>query len=251
MKMNKMKYLPLFEQFVNEATETPIEIVYYSEVLDNWGKTESSEKPAAILAVFEAPADWTDDMTFEDKAGNQYMIDDLIGKTVKVGGKTFVVPEYEEEVEESEKQTTLITFDDLSNHWDGMYGEEFAREYSGLTKVLKKNYPEGFSLAALAKEWDAIYGEDFKENAKDLYNYLQSIFEPIDEAKNADIWTRERLLKELKSLKQGAKENEMGEDAAFDVADSWLADNIGVEKTIKKYYPAVSDFQGFVANWIA
>jgi hypothetical protein len=74
---------------MNEA----IEIVYYSEVIDNWGKTESSEKPDAILKVLQTPDEWSDDMMFQDKGGRKYDIDDLIGKQVKVGNKTILVNE--------------------------------------------------------------------------------------------------------------------------------------------------------------
>ena len=84
-----MRELPSFEKFINEA----IEIVYYSEVLDNWGKTESSEKPDAILKVLQTPDEWSDDMMFQDKGGKKYDIDELIGKQVKVGNKTIKIKE--------------------------------------------------------------------------------------------------------------------------------------------------------------
>jgi hypothetical protein len=84
-----MRELPSFEKFINEA----IEIVYYSEVLDNWGKTESSEKPDAILKVLQTPDEWSDDMMFQDKGGKKYDIDELIGKQVKVGNKTITIKE--------------------------------------------------------------------------------------------------------------------------------------------------------------
>jgi hypothetical protein len=86
-----MKRIPIFESFVNEG----IEIVYYSEVLDNWGKTESSEKPDAILKVLQTPNEWSDDMMFRDKGGKKYYIDDLIGKQIKVGNKTITIKESE------------------------------------------------------------------------------------------------------------------------------------------------------------
>ena len=65
-------------------------------------------------------------------------------------------------------------------------------------------------------------------------------------------WSKEKLTKELKELKAGAKDaGDITDDMAFDIADSWLADNPGIETAIKKHFPGVSDFQGFVANWIA
>lgn len=61
-----------------------IKIVYYSEVIDNWGRTESSTKGEYIYNKLMNVDDWTDDMIFEDPAGNKYFIDDLIGKSVSV-----------------------------------------------------------------------------------------------------------------------------------------------------------------------
>lgn len=90
-----MKNLQTFNEFVNESSinEAAIEIVYYSEVVDNWGRTESSSKPDVIAKLLQSPDDWSDDQTFEDKLGKPYDIDTLIGKTVKVGNKTFKVEE--------------------------------------------------------------------------------------------------------------------------------------------------------------
>lgn len=90
-----MKHIQTFEEYVNESSinEAAIEIVYYSEVIDNWGRTESSTKTDVIAKLLQTPDDWSDDQKFEDKLGKPYDIDDLIGKTVKVGNKTFKVVE--------------------------------------------------------------------------------------------------------------------------------------------------------------
>jgi len=61
-----------------------IRIVYYSEVIDNMGRTESSAKGHNIFSVLNSPEDWNDDMIFEDDKGQKYFIDDLIGKEVSV-----------------------------------------------------------------------------------------------------------------------------------------------------------------------
>ena len=61
-----------------------IKIVYYSEVIDNFGRTESSAKGHNIFSVLNNPMDWTDDMIFEDDKGQKYLIDDLVGKEVSV-----------------------------------------------------------------------------------------------------------------------------------------------------------------------
>ena len=71
-----------------------IKIVYYSEVIDNWGRTESSAKGHNIFSVLNNPMDWTDDMVFEDDKGRKYSIDDLAGKEVCVPDiGIFTVPE--------------------------------------------------------------------------------------------------------------------------------------------------------------
>jgi hypothetical protein len=71
-----------------------IRIIYYSEVIDNWGRTESSMKGHNIFSVLNNPMDWTDDMIFEDDKGRKYSIDDLAGKEVSVPDiGIFTVPE--------------------------------------------------------------------------------------------------------------------------------------------------------------
>ncbi len=70
----------------------PINIVYYSEVLDNWGRTESSREPEQLKSALLNVEGFTDDMTFEDNTGHIYFIDELIGHQVKVGEDIFVVP---------------------------------------------------------------------------------------------------------------------------------------------------------------
>ena len=71
-----------------------IRIIYYSEVIDNWGRTESSMKGHNIFSVLNNPMDWTDDMIFEDDKGRKYSIDDLVGKEVSVPDiGIFTVPE--------------------------------------------------------------------------------------------------------------------------------------------------------------
>lgn len=73
-----------------------IRIVYYSEVIDNWGRTESSQKGDILFSVLNNTDEWTDDMIFEDDKGQKYFIDDLIGKQVCVPDiGLFIVPEEE------------------------------------------------------------------------------------------------------------------------------------------------------------
>jgi hypothetical protein len=71
-----------------------IKIVYYSEVIDNFGRTESSMKGEIIFAALNNVEDWNDDMVFEGLNGRKYSIDDLIGQEVQVSGiGIFTVPE--------------------------------------------------------------------------------------------------------------------------------------------------------------
>ena len=70
-----------------------ISLVYYTEVIDNWGRTNSSNKPNIIRDVLKTPEEWTDDMEFYDIGDQMYSIGDLIGKEVCVGGIKFTVKE--------------------------------------------------------------------------------------------------------------------------------------------------------------
>jgi len=74
--------------------EKAITIVYYSEVIDNYGRTESSKRGHIIHEVLSDPSLWSDDMTFEGEDNQIYFIDDLIGKQVYVPDiGIFTVPE--------------------------------------------------------------------------------------------------------------------------------------------------------------
>jgi len=63
-----------------------IKITYYSEVIDNWGRTESSSNGTVIHKALTDVDNWNDDMTFEGDNGEIYFIDDLIGKEVLIEG---------------------------------------------------------------------------------------------------------------------------------------------------------------------
>jgi hypothetical protein len=71
-----------------------IKIVYFSETIDNWGRTESSMKGDIIFSALNNVEEWTDDMVFEDEGGRKYLIDELAGKQVQVTDiGIFTVPE--------------------------------------------------------------------------------------------------------------------------------------------------------------
>lgn len=73
-----------------------IKIVFYSEVIDNWGRTTSSNKSEIIFSVLNDTENFNDDMTFEDDNGRCYSIDELINKEVLLEGMDiFIVPDDE------------------------------------------------------------------------------------------------------------------------------------------------------------
>jgi len=61
-----------------------IKIVYYTEPIDNFGRSESSMKGNIIFDVLNNVEDWNDDMMFEGEDGRMYTIDELAGKEVDV-----------------------------------------------------------------------------------------------------------------------------------------------------------------------
>jgi hypothetical protein len=61
-----------------------IKIVYYTETIDNWGRSESSMKGNIIFDVLNNVEDWNDDMNFQTKGGAWFTIDELAGKEVDV-----------------------------------------------------------------------------------------------------------------------------------------------------------------------
>jgi hypothetical protein len=71
----------------------------------------------------------------------------------------------------------------------------------------------------------------------------------LSEGKN---YTEQFIDQEMKDLRAGAEDLDepMDDGAAFDIADSWISDNPGVEDAIKRLYN-VSDVKGWVANHIA
>jgi len=85
-----MKTFKTYKEFVNEA----IDIVSMLDAgTSNFGKGETTRKLKDIEAVLTDPDTWTDDISFKDKLGNVYFIDDLIDKEVKIGNKKITVVE--------------------------------------------------------------------------------------------------------------------------------------------------------------
>jgi hypothetical protein len=71
-----------------------IKIIYYTEVIDNWGRTESSMKGDIIFSALNNVDEWNANMVFEGEDGRKYSIDDLAGKEVSVPDiGIFTVPE--------------------------------------------------------------------------------------------------------------------------------------------------------------
>jgi len=89
-----MKNILTLEEFISESlNEAAIEIIDYSEVIDNFGKTKKTRKPEYIEMILKDPKNFTDDMSFLGKDRKVYYIDDLIGNEVKVGNSKFFVNE--------------------------------------------------------------------------------------------------------------------------------------------------------------
>jgi hypothetical protein len=63
-----------------------IKIVSLTDVIDNWGRTETVTDPLEIQQVLLSPEEWTDDLTFTDDRGQVYWIDDLIDREVELPG---------------------------------------------------------------------------------------------------------------------------------------------------------------------
>ena len=80
----------------------PIEIVYYSQPIDNWGRVEASAKGPIIHDVLVFTEHWTDEMSFEDVNGKIYSTENLKGKEVSLEDVgIFTVPFYKHERESS------------------------------------------------------------------------------------------------------------------------------------------------------
>ena len=84
------KHLPTFEDFLNEGTE--IEIISMTDAgVSNTNRAASTKNHKDIEAYLSSPDEWTDDVSFKDKQGVVYFVDDLVGKNVKLGGKTILL----------------------------------------------------------------------------------------------------------------------------------------------------------------
>jgi hypothetical protein len=69
-----------------------INIIKCVEVVDNWGNTETY-KESDLYKLLITPEDWTDDQRFISDNGQNFDIDELIGKPVQVGTFIFKVQE--------------------------------------------------------------------------------------------------------------------------------------------------------------
>lgn len=90
-KLKNINFIPpSFDEFVNET----IDIVSMLDAgTSNFGKGKTTRNLKDIEAVITDPDTWTDDISFRDKLGNVYFIDDLINKEVKIGNKKITVVE--------------------------------------------------------------------------------------------------------------------------------------------------------------
>jgi hypothetical protein len=77
----------------NRKMDNMIVIEEMTDVIDNWGKTETTTDADEIAKVLNDSETWTDDISFKDRMGSIYSIDDLLQKTVIVGSHTILVIE--------------------------------------------------------------------------------------------------------------------------------------------------------------
>ncbi len=70
-------------------------ITKMGHVVDNWGKTETTENEQEIIDYLRDPEGWDDDTWFIDASNREYWVDDLVDKKVQVGHKIFNVIEDE------------------------------------------------------------------------------------------------------------------------------------------------------------
>lgn len=71
-----------------------IKLIKCVETIDNWGNTETYRNED-LYKLLITPEDWNDDQTFFGGKGDEgtFCIDDLIGKTVRVGPYVFKIQE--------------------------------------------------------------------------------------------------------------------------------------------------------------
>lgn len=122
---------------------TQINIVHYSEVINNFGHKVGSEKPKDIIRVLRNSKDWTDDMVFRDNFGNSYFIDDLIGKTVVTGNYEILVEEMEEPIDEA-REYALKEFKNFKKFGLTLKGSTFNTPLAAeVFSTIKRAYEEG------------------------------------------------------------------------------------------------------------
>jgi len=66
-------------------------------------------------------------------------------------------------------QIKMVNKRKLAKMWEDSYGENFKTEYSGLWKILPKN----FTREKLAELWDRFYGENFKTEYSGVWRQLK------------------------------------------------------------------------------
>jgi hypothetical protein len=158
-----MKHIKLFESFVNEAKTIEIKYMMTPPMSSgaNRGELDKIENKKELIAYLSDPSNFTDDEVFTDSEGFNHLIDDLIGKKVKIGD---TVIEVNESVQESMNAATF------AKEWEAMYGEKFATEYKDLYKAMQTKGE--FEPADVVAMWDEMYGEDFEEEYEGLYAKL-------------------------------------------------------------------------------
>lgn len=160
-----MKHIKLFESFVNEAETIEIEYMMTPPMSSdaNKGKLDKVAGKKELIDYLSDSSNFTDDEVFTDKEGFNHLIDDLIGKKVKIGDTVI-------EVKESATVSEAMNAQAFAKEWEDMYGEKFATEYKDLYKAMQAK--GNFEPTDVVEMWDEMYGEDFQEEYEGLYTKL-------------------------------------------------------------------------------
>jgi hypothetical protein len=134
-----MRHIHTFDGFLNEGTE--IEIISMTDAgVSNSNRTASTKNHKDIEAYLSSPDEWTDDVSFKDKQGVVYFVDDLVGKNVKLGGKSILV---QESINEAQKSWTRDEVVDLLQKYRQMAHATGSQNpmlsYSAMERFIKEN----------------------------------------------------------------------------------------------------------------
>jgi len=165
--------------------------------------------------------------------------------------KKFIYTSFKEYISESSKDDSIFIPGGTKEEMIGFIKDKMKTATGDQLTYLQQELKNLSADKYHGKEIDEEIGDSpLDEPSADTFRKEQEL--QTEGSDNYMNWSKQDLDKDLRSLQQGAKEaGDIDDSMAFDIADGWLSDKPGIEKVIKKHYPSVSDFQGFVANYIA